>query len=687
MEREGSANNQPEIPSADPGPGPTLDTPSHLRLLIVDDNLAIHDDFRKVLCPQRPAAQDRLAAFRAMLAPQAAPVAAAVPTPTFDLTCASQGLEAVERLAEARAAGRPFSVAFLDVRMPPGIDGIETAERLWSICPDLQVVICSAYSDYSWEDMVRRLGAGDRWVLMRKPFDPVAARQLASAMAHKWKAARAERMRAEELEGLVASRTQEVLHSNAALRDEMHRLERAQAQIDFMAHHDTLTTLPNRRYLDAHLRRCLSQAEATGRRVAVMSVDIDHFKRINDSLGHLAGDEVLRQVAGRLKASLRGGDLVQRSGREAPGDEGLGPEVARFGGDEFVVVLHDVASWEAADGVARRIAQEVSRPLAIGGHELQITTSIGISLYPEHGREAAALISNADAALHHIKRQGRGECQIFRDTLTRAQPSDLALEAGLIRALRASELELFYQPIFDPMSRGLVSMEALIRWNHPEDGLISPGLFLPMAEELGLINQIGEWVTHTACVQARRWVDAGLDPVVVSVNVSARQLASGGLDEMVAHALRESRLPARHLVLELTETALITQRREDIQCLERIADMGVKIALDDFGTGYSSLKHLVQMPIHCVKIDGSFVRGVHEQPAQAAVVRAVIGMAASLGLSVVAEGVEDEQELAFLAESGCRAIQGYLFSRPIPARDILRLLDRQRRSGPVALSA
>lgn len=654
---------------------------SHRRLLIVDDNEAIHDDFRKVLCPTpRPQSGD-LAAMRAAFLGSDAPPGAPAAKESFELCHASQGLESLEMISSAVQLGRPFSVAFVDVRMPPGIDGVETARRLWEIDPDLQVVICSAYSDYSWDDMVQRLGTSERWVIMRKPFDPVAVRQLATAMACKWRSARQEKARSDELERRVEERTRALQEANLALQVEMSRLERARRQIDHMAHHDSLTRLPNRRYLEQELERAMAWARERSSRVAVLSVDLDNFKRINDSLGHAAGDAVLCQVAERITSSVRAQDVV--ACRE---DRGGCTTVARFGGDEFIVLLKGVGGVDTLAEIARRIDRTLGRPLYVDGHELRVSASIGISLFPDHGEDVASLIGSADRAMYHIKRQGRGAHQVYSDALGGTQVEELKVEADLIRALEQDELELFYQPIYDTREERVCSLEALIRWRHPVDGLVPPGLFLPLAEEVGLIVPIGAWVVREACRQGRAWLDQGVDFGRISVNVSARQLGSDTLVTVFDEALASSQLPPDRLTVELTETALLVNGGGR-DCLEKLVARGLRVALDDFGTGYSSLKHLVNLPIHALKIDASFVRDAHRRLEHAAVVEAIIAMTRSLGLEVVAEGVETVEELEFLTEAGCAAIQGYLFSRPIPAEGVGDRISSLRASRHLRLSA
>ncbi|HEX9451303.1 MAG TPA: PAS domain S-box protein [Burkholderiales bacterium] len=429
-------------------------------------------------------------------------------------------------------------------------------------------------------------------------------------------------------------------------------------QLEHQASHDALTGLPNRSLLFDRLNQAIAQANRYQRMIAVAFVDLDNFKFINDSLGHGAGDHVLRISAERLTACLREGDTV-----------------ARHGGDEFVLLLHDQSGRESVTQVVTRVIEELAAPQVAEGQEFATTCSVGISLYPEHGIDAATLLKNADAAMYRAKAQGKNSFRFYTADMGTHLGERLKLEAQLRRALELGEFVLHYQPKVDLRSRTICGLEALIRWQHPQDGLVSPGRFISVAEEAGLIVPIGEWVLRTACAQVRAWSDAGLPAMMLSVNISARQFKRGDLVETVSRALADAGLPAQSLELELTESLVMENAEEFIETLNALKKLGVSLSVDDFGTGYSSLSYLKRFPVDRLKIDQSFVRDIGTDPDDAAIARAVIQLGHSMDLRVIAEGVETAEQLRFLREHECDEVQGFLFSRPLAveqAADLLR---------------
>jgi diguanylate cyclase (GGDEF)-like protein/PAS domain S-box-containing protein len=433
--------------------------------------------------------------------------------------------------------------------------------------------------------------------------------------------------------------------------------KKVEDQIRHMAHHDALTELPNRVLLHDRIGQAIAQARRNSRVAALLVIDLDRFKNINDSLGHQVGDGLLRTVAERLVACVRGADTV-----------------ARMGGDEFVVVLTDLKRAEDAGPIAQKILGALPRPVDIEGHELRVTTSIGICAYPHDGEDVETLVRNADAAMYHAKQTGRNNFQFFTRQMNIAANQRLLLERDLRLALEREEFTLYYQPQLDLKTGGIVGFEALIRWPHPQRGMIAPADFIPVAEETGLITPIGEWALRRACTQARGWQTLGYPKLQVSVNCSAQQFRLAGLVDMVARTLRETGLPASTLELELTESIIVEHTEHVMAKFEALDQMGVKLSIDDFGTGYSSLGYLKRFAIHELKIDQSFVRDVSTDPDDAAIVSAIIAMSHGLGLRVVAEGVETAEQLAFLKKAGCDWAQGYYFRRPLPAEEIEPLL-------------
>ena len=426
--------------------------------------------------------------------------------------------------------------------------------------------------------------------------------------------------------------------------------ERKQAEdrMRHIAQTDALTGLPNRLALLMRLAQILPDARRHHWKVAMMFLDLDRFKIINDTLGHQIGDELLREVASRLSKLVRETDFV-----------------ARIGGDEFVVILPAIHSPADAATVASKVTAALSTPIEAFGHELHTSPSIGISIFPDDGPDADIILKNADTAMYHAKAAGRNNYQFFAAEMNQAAAERLNIERKLRHAIARNELSLDFQPQFNAADRVPIGVEALVRWHHPSDGLISPARFIPVAEETGLINDIGDWVLNTACTEMARWIRAGLKPMRIAVNVSARQLRRRDFCETVASALTHSHLPPELLELEITESSVMENPQEAVRILERLGRMGVTLAIDDFGTGYSSLAYLKLFPIDHLKIDRSFVADIEHDLNDRAIAFGTIALAHSLGLKVIAEGVETEDQLELLRTNGCDEIQGYLLSRPL----------------------
>jgi diguanylate cyclase (GGDEF)-like protein/PAS domain S-box-containing protein len=448
----------------------------------------------------------------------------------------------------------------------------------------------------------------------------------------------------------------------------------AEEQIRRLAYYDTLTGLPNRLLFTEQLHKAIADAERDGRQVAIMFVDLDHFKRVNDTLGHGAGDELLRVVSTRLATSIRALDSVSRGGAEAPEFENC---IARLGGDEFIVMLSDVNRVCDAAGVARRLVAALHEPVTVMGTELFVGGSVGVAMYPTDGHDIDTLLMNADTAMYRAKEAGRGGFQFYDRSMNARALERLVMEAGLRRALDRSEFVLHYQPRIELATGRIVGAEALIRWQNPERGMVPPDEFIPLAETTGLVIPIGEWAIGAVCRQAAEWRAAGLE-VPIAVNLAATHLREHNLPELVARNLRDTGLPAELLEIEVTESILMVDPERSVANAVRLKDIGVGLSIDDFGTGYSSLSYLKRLPITSLKIDRSFVRDIATDPDDAAIIIAVIAMAHTLKLRVVAEGVETQAQWAFLKSHGCDEFQGFLISRPVDAVAFARLLELQR---------
>jgi predicted signal transduction protein with EAL and GGDEF domain/CheY-like chemotaxis protein len=656
---------------------------SNRRILIVDDNRAIHDDFRKIL-GRGAAERDELNALHAEL----------FGTPTespdegFELDSAYQGEEAIEKVRRARAQGLGYAVLFVDVRMPPGLDGIETTARLLREDPDVGIVICSAYSDHSWEEMTAAFGRTDRVLILKKPFDTVEVRQLAHALQRRWELARLAAIKVQDMTAMIDAQTRELRTANEALKheaalreDAMRRLGESNEQIRALAYQDGLTGLPNRRLFNEHLEKVLARSRRKGTEFAVLFIDIDNFKLINDTIGHQAADHVLRSLSESLGALIRTDDLLglyMEENFDATATitiEPIGDSVlSRLGGDEFIILLPDTRDRFAAGTVARRILSHLEQPIPVDGHEVFVTASIGIATYPEDGLSSEILIRNADTAMYHAKQQGKAAFQYYSAAMNAASVERLTLETGLRRALEDDGLALHYQPQVDIRTGQIIGAEALLRWHHPQRGYISPQTFIPIAEDSGLILPIGEWVLERACRQAAEWLRAGLPPIPIAVNVSGVQFQRQDLVELVRRNLDACGLEPSMLRIEITETVLVSARERAIDILTQLRKLGVRLALDDFGTGYSSLSYLRSFPIDTLKIDRSFVAEMFTNHTTASIIEAIISMTRILGLSVIAEGVEDQAQFAFLQQIGCDAVQGFYISGAIAPAEFAKLL-------------
>lgn len=447
---------------------------------------------------------------------------------------------------------------------------------------------------------------------------------------------------------------------------------RAEDRIIRMAYYDSLTNLPNRVLFHDRLKQALAHAERYEVNSALLFIDLDDFKRINDTLAHRIGDMLLQGVADRLARYIRTSDTIARQKELA-----LSNTVARLGGDEFTVFLIEINSLENVSKVAQRILKILSQPFQLEGHEVFVTGSVGIAIFPNDGKDMDTLLKNADIAMYHAKEQGKNNFQFYKQSMNTSAFERLNMENGLRKAVEQNEFLLHYQPRMNIHSGEIVALEALLRWNHPERGIILPAEFIPIAEESGLIIPIGEWVLKHACGQIRQWQESDFFArIAVSLNISGRQFRQESLVNILEKTLSDFSLNPHCLELELTESVIMDNAEITAGMLKKLKHMGFMLSMDDFGTGYSSFKYLKQFPLDIIKIDESFIQDVTERPEDETIVQAIIAMARSLELTVVAEGVETERQLAFLREHGCHEMQGYLLSRPAPPEDILAFLKK-----------
>ena len=442
-------------------------------------------------------------------------------------------------------------------------------------------------------------------------------------------------------------------------------MEKVREVEQHLAYHDMLTNLPNRLLFYDRMRQALAHARRYSGLVAVLFLDLDGFKAINDRHGHAVGDRLLQAVATRLKGNMRQSDTI-----------------ARLGGDEFTILLTGIKSMKDVSRTAQKVLSVVSRPFAIDGHQLGVTCSIGVSVFPHDGSDTESLIKRADFAMYRAKNQGKANYQHFDITVVSQAPKQASFENDLRKAIVNHELRIHFQPQVSLATGQITGVEALVRWQHPEFGLLPPSEFIPLAEESGLIVPLGEWVLRSACIQNKVWQVAGYEPLPVAINLSARQFREIGLPETVSRVLHETGLSPNFLMLEITETNAMQDVEYTISTLEVLKDMGLGIALDDFGTGHSSLSYLKRFPIDLLKIDKSFIQDVPDDPDDACIITAIVGLSQNLGMKVIAEGVETEKQLAFLRAIRCEQMQGFFFSRPLPTRRTLELFDSGKRLLP-----
>ena len=619
---------------------------SPIRVLVADDEADVRDAYQQILL-EADVSKD-LVAFRDLRArlfnkpTSGTSTLGEHPTiPTFDPVFCDGAESAVEAVRVAIAANQPYAVAFLDMRMPPGQDGIWAATHIRELDPAIEIVICTAYSDTDPGAIGGLVPPEDKLSYLQKPFHPHEIRQMTISLGSKW---------------------------------------RAEHQIVKLAYFDPLTGLANRQQAQSCLNSAIHAATRKKQPLAVLYLDLDNFKRINDNLGHGVGDELLCLVAARLRRTLRGSDV---GGLELGASLQSG-HIARLGGDEFIVIPPELSSTEDAGVIAGRLVEELQAPMSLATHTVVITPSIGIAICPTDGTDVANLLRNADLAMYFAKRRGPGTYAYYDAAMNAIALQRFTIEAKMRGALQRGEFCLHYQALFDVRSGGISGMEALLRWTHPELGAVSPVEFIPVAEETGLIMEIGEWVLRTACAQAKAWREEGLPQIRMSVNVSGLQFASREFPQLVASIIEETGIDASTLELEITESVIMKDETWAEQALAKLKDIGVSLAIDDFGTGYSSLSRLRNFAVDRLKIDRSFVTNLIDCSDDRAIATAIIAMSHSLCIKVTAEGVESYPQLMFLQEHECQEARGFLFCRALPAPDAQKLLRRAAETAEAA---
>jgi predicted signal transduction protein with EAL and GGDEF domain len=550
---------------------------------------------------------------------------------------AADGLEAINVFVRERP-----DLVFLDVEMP-GMTGLEVCQRI-RLMPQgesIPIMIVTGSDDRKSIDQGFEAGATQ---YKTKPVN--------------W--------------SLLGRDVQYMLRASNAFN----ALKRQEDRLRYLAYYDPLTSLPNRRSFNEQLNRIIKRSQRHKANAALLFIDLDHFKRINDSIGHARGDRLLVEIAKRLTMELREDDAINYftdNSAEELDDPALSTEIARLGGDEFTVVLSDVAETGDIEGVAKRILEALSKPIALQSHNPVVTPSIGIAIFPQDGEDPDTLIRNADTAMYVAKAEGRACYRFYDEEMNAKSVEQLKMEEELRDAMRNHELELRYQPQVDNATGNVVSLEALVRWKHPVRGMVSPMEFIPVAERTGQIIELGEWVMAEVARHCQYWDSLGLNSFRVCVNISPLQFNQSNLPQWIAEFLEQSSLPPQRLELELTESAIMNDAETNIAKLRELKAIGVDLAVDDFGTGYSSLSYLKRFPIDTLKIDQSFVADLDSADG-AAIVDAILALAKTLKLRVIAEGIENEHQLSYLAQRDCDLFQGYYFARPIYPEDVPDML-------------
>ena len=582
----------------------------------------------------------------------------------FDVVEAECGLTAIELIHK-----ESFDLVLLDVMMP-GMDGIETLKRIRSqnSASALPVIMVTAKSESTNVVDALELGAND---YVTKPVDfAVALARVNTQISRKRAVERAalanEELRKvnEDLERRVEERTSRLIDANQRLKVEIADREESQARSQYLAYHDSLTGLGNRLLFKEQLEEALKDVSTASHPLAVLFLDLDGFKAVNDTLGHSIGDLLLKSVATKLR------DILPRTDR-----------IARLGGDEFAILQISAAQPGSSIALAEKIIEVVGQPNSIDGHDVTVGASVGIAVARAGDMNTENFLKSADLAMYSAKSDGRGTYRMFDPEMDAVVQARRLLERDMRTALAQDGFRLFYQPLVNLQTKKVTAFEALMRWQHPERGMVPPSDFIPVAEEMGLIVQLGEWALRQACAEATEWPDG----ICVSVNLSPLQFSKGNLVSSVMSALASAGLPASRLELEITESVLLEKSERNITILNQLRDLGVRISMDDFGTGYSSIGYLRSFPFDKIKIDQSFVRDLLVDEGSLAIVRAIAGLGVSFGMITTAEGVETEEQMRCLNLEGCIEVQGYLYSRPVPADEIvgvLASLDNRRLLGP-----
>lgn len=608
---------------------------SKIRILVADDEPAIIESYRMILGVSKQPPNSTVNELKTKLfGPDVTKIPFSL-EPEFDVVYTQSAEAAVQAVKESRKINKPFAVAFLDMRMPPGPNGAWAASKIRALDSRTEIVISTAYSDIAPEELSSRVPPAEKMFYVQKPFHPHEIRQLAVALGQKWQ---------------------------------------AEKKMFQLAYYDSLTGLPNRAYFITRMGQEIDFAKKNKQLLAILFLDLDNFKRVNDALGHNVGDELLRTVAQRIKHSLRSSDAIARY----LSDDNTNVHIARLGGDEFTVLLTNLQQPNDALIVANRIQKELSKPMELNAHKLIITPSIGISLFPKDGNDSVTLLKNADLAMYFAKHKGRNNVQFYDSSMNENAVLRINLENELRYAIERNEMSLNYQPQIDLATGKITGLEALLKWNNINLGNVSPREFIPIAEESGLIASIGEWVLRTACQQAKDWQNMGLDIKRIAVNVSVMQFLSPDFTSTVDRILKETALEPSVLELEIPESILVKDTRSAIKAIKKLKKMGLQLAINNFGIGYSILIYLERVAVDRLKIDSTFIKTITTDVDNHAITSAIIAMAENMKVNVTAKGVETNEQMQLLKKEHCAEAQGVYICQPLNAEATKQFLLKQK---------
>jgi diguanylate cyclase (GGDEF)-like protein len=627
------------------------------RIIVIDDNESIHEDLKKALRSNTDASgleELEVALFGG--------TTGGVGRTEYEIDSALQGLQGVEMVQAARDTGRSYRLAFVDMRMPPGIDGLETIELLWQKDPDIQIVVCTAYTDYSWDEMIERLGLTDRLLIIKKPFDQAEVCQAAAAMCEKWHLMHQARSRVDDLQNAVESRTMDLEQSQEQLAVVQAERQEMELQLRHDALHDPLTSLANRTLLTERLEHMIQRSRHDGNCVfATLFLDIDDFKIVNDTMGHNTGDEVLKTVAQRITRCVRDLDTVARAGEDT---------TARLGGDEFVILLEGLSSPADAVAIADRIRSRIRTPIDVMGTQLTISTSIGIAVSTGDYTRADEILCDADTAMYRAKESGKDRYALFNRDMHEHAIARLHLENDLHRAIDDQRLSVLYQPIIRLDDGGLVGFEALLRWDRPNHGVMTVDRFPGVAEERGMIVGLGQWILNRACEQLRDWSDRfPQSNVSINVNLTRHQISEPSFIRQIEEVINQNEIDGARLNLELTEDGIMQNLPAMSATMHRLYALGVGLHMDEFSAGYASLSFLPQLPLSTIKIDRNCLNKISSNRDYTAIISGIMNMAHNLHMQVAAVGIETAEETSTLRNLGCDLVQGRYFADPMSAQE------------------